>query len=145
MDDVVVYRGHMSPAVEAVSYLRDQGLDAIILEQTEPDSLHGGHLLRVGVPADDAVRACELLAARDVEREREVKALLREMRGQLSLGAMLTVLIVGGHAMSAGGWSWGHLGAAPWVFAGVLAAMGLVQRVADRRRRTAGGGGAASG
>ncbi len=133
MDDVVVYRGHVSPALEAVSYLRAQGLDAIILEETESDSLHGGHVLKVGVPDDEAVRARELLAARDTERERDVSALLRAMRGQVSLGAMLTVLIVGGHAMSVGGWSWGHLGAAPWVFVGVLAAMGLVQRVADRR------------
>jgi hypothetical protein len=141
MDEEVVLQAHATPALEVVSYLRSHGIAAVILEDMVPDTLHyvsGGYQLLVAVPQEDVARARELLTVRDGEHERNAAALLREMRGQLALCATLTTLAVGGYASATGRWDWSYLGAALWVFLGILAVLGLSQRIAIRRKRRSG-------
>lgn len=145
MPHVVYNAGPGLPALEVLQFLRARGFSPKTLDDPNPDpallyASGQSYIVRIAVPAEQALRALEVLQGREVSRRVLVKRAAAQLHWQVALGLVVSVVIVIG-SMVAGGWNSWRFWWDNWLFIGLAIGIGaalatiVIARFTESQRR----------
>ncbi len=145
MSHVVYNAGPGLPALEVLEFLRARGFSPKTLDDPNPDpallyASGQSYIVRIAVPAGQALRALEVLQGREVSRRVLVKRAVAQLHWQVALGLVVSVVIVIGSIVAAGWNSW-RFWRDNWRFIGLAIGIGaalatiVIARFTESQRR----------